>query len=50
MNKDEYQKLVKKHTPREDKLHNTVYAFLIGGFVWFNKSSSKHMDMFNCNI
>lgn len=35
MNKDEYKKLVKKHTPREDKLHNTIYAFLIGGFVGF---------------
>lgn len=35
MNKDEYQKLVKKHEPREDKLHNTIYAFLIGGFVGF---------------
>ncbi len=35
MNKDEYQKLVKKYEPREDKLHNTIYAFLIGGFVGF---------------
>ncbi len=35
MNKDEYKKLVKKHTPREDKLHNTIYAFLIGGCVGF---------------
>ncbi|MBE6154630.1 MAG: SpoVA/SpoVAEb family sporulation membrane protein [Firmicutes bacterium] len=35
MNKDEYQKLVKKHEPREDKLHNTIYAFLIGGTVGF---------------
>lgn len=35
MNKDEYQKLVKKHEPREDKLHNAIYAFLIGGFVGF---------------
>ena len=35
MNKDEYQKLVKKYEPREDKLHNTIYAFLIGGTVCF---------------
>lgn len=35
MNKDEYKKLVKKYEPREDKLHNTIYAFLIGGFVGF---------------
>ena len=35
MNKDEYKKLVKKYEPREDKLHNTIYAFLIGGTVGF---------------
>lgn len=35
MNKDEYKKLVKKHEPREDKLHNTIYAFLIGGILGF---------------
>lgn len=35
MNKDEYQKLVKKYEPREDKLHNAIYAFLIGGTVGF---------------
>lgn len=35
MNKDEYQKLVKKYEPNEDKLHNTIYAFLIGGTVGF---------------
>ncbi len=35
MNKDEYQKLIKKYEPREDKLHNTIYAFLIGGTVGF---------------
>ena len=35
MNKDEYQKLVKKHEPQENKLANALYAFLIGGFVGF---------------
>ena len=35
MNKDEYQKLVKKYEPKEDKLNNTIYAFVIGGFVGF---------------
>lgn len=35
MNKDEYQKLVKKHEPAEDKLHNVIYAFLVGGMVGF---------------
>lgn len=35
MNKDEYQKLVKKYEPKEDKVHNAIYAFLIGGCVGF---------------
>ena len=35
MNKDEYKKLVKKYEPKENKLQNTIYAFLIGGFVGF---------------
>lgn len=35
MNKDEYQKLVKKYEPRENKLENIIYAFLIGGMVGF---------------
>lgn len=35
MNKEEYKKLVKKYEPRENKLHNTIYAFLIGGTVGF---------------
>ena len=35
MNKEEYQKLVKKHEPKENKLENTIMAFLIGGFVGF---------------
>ena len=35
MNKEEYQKLVKKYEPKENKVENTVYAFLIGGLVGF---------------
>lgn len=35
MNKEEYGKLVKRLTPKEDKLKNTVMAFLIGGSVGF---------------
>ena len=35
MNKDEYQKLVKKYEPKENKLQNVIYAFLIGGMVGF---------------
>ncbi len=33
MNDKEYQKLVKKHTPKEDRLKNGVIAFIIGGFI-----------------
>lgn len=35
MNKEEYGKLVKRLTPKEDKLKNTVMAFLIGGSIGF---------------
>ncbi len=35
MNKDEYQKLVKKLSPKEPKLRNAIIAFLVGGFVGF---------------
>lgn len=35
MNKDEYGKLVKKLTPKENKLKNMLMAFLIGGLVGF---------------
>lgn len=35
MTKDDYKKLVKKHTPREPKLRNIVVAFFVGGFIGF---------------
>ena len=35
MNKEEYKKLVKKYEPKENKLENVIYAFLIGGMVGF---------------
>lgn len=35
MNKEEYQELVKKLTPKEPKLRNAVVAFLVGGSVGF---------------
>ena len=35
MTKDDYKKLVKKHTPREPKLRNIVVAFFAGGFIGF---------------
>lgn len=33
MNKDEYQRLVKKYTPSEDKLKNALIAFVVGGLI-----------------
>lgn len=33
MDKEEYQKLVKKYTPEENKLRNALIAFLVGGVV-----------------
>ena len=33
MNKEEYKKLVKKYEPKENKLENVIYAFLIGGIT-----------------
>lgn len=33
MNKDDYQKLVKKYTPSEDKIKNALIAFISGGIV-----------------
>ncbi len=35
MNKDEYQKLVKKLEPKEPKLRKALVAFLVGGLVSF---------------
>ncbi len=35
MNKDEYNKLVKKLTPKEKKGKNAIVAFLTGGFIGF---------------
>ena len=35
MNKDEYQKLVKKYEPKEKKVENGIRAFIVGGFIGF---------------
>ena len=35
MNKEEYQKLVKKYTPKEPKLKNALIAFFVGGLIGF---------------
>ena len=35
MNKEEYGKLVKRLTPKENKLKNMLIAFLVGGLVGF---------------
>ena len=33
MNKDEYKKLVKRHEPKENRIRNTITAFLVGGII-----------------
>ena len=35
MNKDEYQKLVNKLTPKENKVKNAIIAFIVGGLIGF---------------
>ena len=33
MEKNKYKRLVKKYTPKEDRLYNGIIAFVTGGFV-----------------
>ena len=33
MNKQEYKKIVDKHSPKENKVKNMIIAFLVGGLV-----------------
>ena len=33
MKKEQYKELVKKHTPKEDRLRNGVIAFVVGGII-----------------
>lgn len=33
MDKDEYKKLVKEYTPKENKMRNAIVAFLVGGGI-----------------
>ena len=33
MNNDEYKKIVKKYTPKENKFQNMLIAFFTGGFI-----------------
>ncbi len=35
MNKDEYAKLVKELSPKEPRIKNAIYAFLVGGLIGF---------------
>ena len=35
MNKEEYKKMVEKHTPKEPRLRNMGVAFLVGRFIGF---------------
>ena len=36
MNKEEYLSIVKKYTPKENKIKNYFYAFLVGGLIGFS--------------
>lgn len=33
MKKAEYKKIVKRHTPKEERLKNSIIAFIVGGFL-----------------
>lgn len=33
MEKNKYQDIVKKHTPKENRLYNSIIAFIIGGLI-----------------
>lgn len=35
LNREEYNKLVNKHTPKEPRLRNIGIAFIVGGFIGF---------------
>lgn len=35
MDKDEYKKLVKEYTPKENKMRNAIIAFVVGGGISF---------------
>lgn len=35
MNKEDYKKLVNKHTPKEPRLRNIAVAFFVGGLIGF---------------
>ena len=45
MDKQEYQKLVKRLSPKEPKLRNAIIAFLIGGSVGFIGEVIVHILM-----
>lgn len=45
MNKDEYKKLVKELSPKENRIRNVIVAFLSGGFVGFLGELIVHVLM-----
>lgn len=50
MNQDEYQKLVKELTPKENKLKNAGIAFLVGGLIGFLGEVFIHILMVSCGM
>lgn len=45
MNQDEYKKLVDELTPKENKLKNAFFAFLVGGLIGFVGEVVIHIFM-----
>ena len=42
MEKEKYKKLTDKIVPKEDKLKNSIIAFLTGGFIGFFRTNNSN--------
>ena len=45
MEKNKYQKIVKKHTPKENRLSNGIIAFFIGGELEIKAFTQSDLTM-----
>ena len=50
MEKSKYKDLVKKHTPKEDRLYNAMIAFLTGGLMGVIGELLLHLYSYYLNI
>ena len=52
MEKNKYQELVKKHTPKENRLKNGTIAFLVGGVMGLTGEglNNLYLMIFTCQI